>query len=538
MRRLWIWLVIAAVLVALVGAFILRSRLNGTNSTVTPSQQVQGGGFAPIDVVDETETVQIRPAASIIEQVSASGNIALISQQYVVLEVLGRVQQIAVNPGDTVQAGDLLVALNSQELERAVRRAELSLESNKLQLDKLLKDADDAEIALAQANLQTAQENFADVQAGPSAEELSAAESNLASMQARYNDLLNGPSDAELVQLQANLKRTEVALADAQSAYNEIAWRNDVGLTPQSVQLQSATIDYEAARGAYEESITVSQSDLQGALSNMQDAQQRLNDLREQPTSAELATAAASVVEAQSTLDSLLDGAESEDIRSAEISVEQSLVELEQAYTNLAQGNVTAPIAGTVLEMNLEVGQQGSTGQVVAIIADLNQLELTIDVAEVDISQLSIGQQAEITIDAFPGEVFAGKVARIAPTSEATQGLVNYPVTVRLIEGEGNLDAVLPGMTAVARVLDTEAPDGWAVPTNALQPRDGERIVYVVRGEQAIPIAVTEGVVQGEWTIVQSADLQAGDFVVGTLASFIDQDAGGFGNGPPRGPDD
>ena len=55
MRRLWIWLVIAAVLVALVGAFILRNRLNRNNSTVTPSQQVQGSGFAPIDVADATQ---------------------------------------------------------------------------------------------------------------------------------------------------------------------------------------------------------------------------------------------------------------------------------------------------------------------------------------------------------------------------------------------------------------------------------------------------------------------------------------------------
>ena len=180
------------------------------------------------------------------------------------------------------------------------------------------------------------------------------------------------------------------------------------------------------------------------------------------------------------------------------------------------------------------MGQRLSRGTVVATIADPALLELTIDVAEVDIPQVAQGQSAEISIDAFPGKVFDGVVDAVSPAGDLSSGLVNYPVTVRLVDDE--LDGVLPGMTAVATLKNSEAASGWLVPTNAIRQREDRAVVLVVRGEEQMPIEVSPGATQGEWTVVQAPDLQDGDEVVGSTTSFIGENDGFFGPGRGRPP--
>lgn len=506
-------------------------------NSVTAAPPAQDDDLSTLDLTGD-DTVQVRPAESVVGQVSASGNIALVTERAVVLEVEGIIAEVAVQVGDIVQAGDTLIALDTAELERTLRRTELAVESDKTQLDKLLAATDEADLAVARANLKSAQENLADVQAGPSAEELAAARSNLASAWARYNDFANGPSDAELVQLQANLKKAEVARAEAQRAYDEIKWRNDVGITPQAAELQRATIDYESAKGAFEETTTISQTDLQSALSTAQDGEQRLNDLLNKPTEAEIANAEAQVASAQSELDELLGGPVAEDVRAAEIAIEQALIDLEEAHTRLAKATVRAPIDGTVLAISVEEGERGSAGQTVVTLADTSGLELTIDVAEIDIPRLRTNQRANIVIDALPNALFAGEVTRIAPVSSGQQGVVYYPVTVHLTDA--NLEEVRPGMTAVATILDTEAQNGWLVPTSSIQEQNGQDVIIVIRNGQPTKISVTQRGAQGEWAIVEAPGLQAGDDVIGNVTSYIGTDQGGFGpggGGPPRGPD-
>jgi hypothetical protein len=93
-------------------------------------------------------------------------------------------------------------------------------------------------------------------------------------------------------------------------------------------------------------------------------------------------------------------------------------------------------------------------------------------------------------------------------------------------------------MNAVATLANAAAlsSDSWLVPTNALRTSGADTVVMVVREQQTIPIAVTTGTVQGEWTIVSSVDLQAGDEVVGIIAWQTDEQSSAMG-GPPAGAD-
>ncbi len=484
----------------------------------------------------EGGTVTVRPATDN-SQVSAAGNIALISQQQVVVQVQGIVDQVAVTVGDEVAAGDLLVALDTTELDRAVERASLARETSQANLDQLLEPASPAAITSAEAQLASAQENLAELKAGPTAADLAAAEAALTAAQASYQDLVAGQSQAELTQLAAEMHKAYITLQQAQEAFNEVAYRGDVGSSQQALDLQNATIDYDTAKAAYEQATAPpSQADVQDRLRAIKEAQSQLEALK--TTGANLAAAEAGVRSAEASLADLLDGPGEAERRAAELALQQAEIDLAEAEANLAQTRLLAPIAGTVLTVDAEVGQQVAAGLNVVILADISALELTINVAEVDISKIEIGRPAQITIDALPDGVFDGHVSRIAPTSTSDSGVVNYPVTIRL--SDTDLSGVRPGMTAVAALLGDTPVAQWLVPTNALKQDGPKTVVMVVREGRRIPVEVKPGSSQGEWTTVQGPELQAGDQVVGQVSSFLDQDGGGggfrgpFGGAPPR----
>ena len=523
-KKLWTFILIAALAVTV---FFFRDSLlslvgsQANAQTNTAAQQGQS-------------TVTIRPATDT-SQVSASGNIALAGQQTAVFQVDGIIREVAVEVGDEVAAGDLLVALDSADLERAVRRAELEVESSKAAYQKLLEPASQAEIAAAQATLASAQENLAEIQAGPSATELAAAQAALAAAEASYQDLADGQSEAEITQASVELHKASIALKEAQEAYNQIAYADTVGSSSQAMALQEATIDYDAAKAAYDiATAPASEAELQAAQQAIREAQAQLETLAS--TKADLAAAEAEVANAEATLADLLAGPSEAELREAELALEQAQLDLQEAEAQLAQAQLQAPNDGAILSVNVETGQQASSGLEAVTMADLAALELPVYVAEVDISKVRLGQPATITIDALPAQTFSGLVDRIAPTSQSDSGVVNYEVTIRL--DDLNLDQVRPGMTAVATIADENESPGWLVPTNALTEYEGETTVSVIRAGQEVRIEVTPGAVQGEWTTVQSAELQTGDQVVGEVASFVDEDDSAqgvrFGGPPPN----
>ena len=480
-------------------------------------------------------TTVIRPADTAVDRVTAAGNIELVDTAQVVAQVNGYVEDVLVEVGDEVGSGDLLVALERGDLRRAVDQARLNLTSAELQLESLLADADGVELAAAEAELKSAEENLADVQNGASEGALAAARSSAASAWAKYNDLRDGASENERIQLAAAVDNARVSMQEAQTEYDKVAWREDVGMTRQAAQLQQSTISYESALAAYEEAVAPSsQADLQAALSQAQTAQQQLDDLLAGPTAVNIAAAQAQVAAAQSKLDTLLRGADETDVELARLSIEQAQLALLEARLDLVKADLNAPAAGTVLQVNVDESDRISAGTVAMTVADLGQLQLTIDVAEVDIPKISVGQLADVTIDAFPERVFAGMISGIEPTSNAREGVIDYPVTVRLIDEA--LEGVRPGMTAVATLRSDMADARWLVPTTAVQAYDGETVVLKASDDQMLPVAVVVEGVQGEWTVVRSTQLQGGDAVLGAT-TFVKQEDEWvpFSGGPPPG---
>ena len=525
-KRVWISLIIILALTG-IGFFFRTSLLaligRQTNAQASAANQVES-------------TVTIRPASN---QVSAAGNIALTpnSQQVMVLQVSGIITNVAVQAGDTVKPGDLLVSLDTTDLERAVQQAQLNVGTSQAALDKLIQPAKPVDVEAAQAGLTSAQKDLADLQA-PDVTKVAAAKTALVAAQAKYQDLINGPSEAQKTQLSAQFHKAAVTLAQAQEAYNKIAYSSDVGMTQQAMDLQNDTIDYDTAKAAYDVATQPTQTDLQSAINGVAAAQSQLKALV-QPTEAQLADAEAKVASAKATLADLVDGLTEPDRQAAELAVEQAKLNLQQAQTNLDRAQLRSPITGTVLAVNIELGQQASAGLNAVTLGDVSALELTVNVAQVDISKIKPGQTSQITIDALPGKVYTGTISEITPAITSTNGVVNYPVTIQL--DKTNLADVRAGMTAVATLRSNSAKNEWLVPTNALVRSPGKTTVTVVQGNQQTQVEVTPRSSQGEWTVVQADGLKAGDQVVGSVTAPINTQnpsnnpARGLFGGPPPG---
>lgn len=265
-------------------------------------------------------------------------------------------------------------------------------------------------------------------------------------------------------------------------------------------------------------------SELHAALGHAYTAENRLNELRSGPSSGEITAAEAQVAKAAAEVAAFNNDSTDSDLLLAELKVEQALIDLHVAQTKLVDAQIVAPIDGTILEINSELGEMLAVDTVVAILADLSHLELTVDVSEIDIPSVTVGQSVSISLDALPDQSIIGTVEQIIPNGSAEQGVVNYPVTIRLINDTRS--QILPGMTAVAVLSGPDVTDNsWLVPTSSIEKRDSNNIVSVVRRDERIDIPIEPTETQGEWTIVRSDDLQLGAQVWAVLTSYVDRDA-------------
>ncbi|MFN8493486.1 MAG: efflux RND transporter periplasmic adaptor subunit [Caldilineaceae bacterium] len=417
-------------------------------AAVTPT--AAANETTPVSQTEATSTPTAEAATPPAKQpVGAVGVVDLITKHQVVMDASGKVSEVKVEVGDKVAAGDLLVALDTTDLQAAVKKAEMNLETARLKFEDLSKGPEASDIALAEAKLGQAQQALTKTMEGPTTDEIKAAESNSTAAWAAYNDLKNGPTASKKIQAQASLKAAELTLQQAQRAYDKISWQPDAGTSAEGAALQKATIDYESAKAAYDDLIKPpTTADLQSALSTAYKAQDDLAQLKEKPTAADVNEAKANVAVAQATLDKTKEGPTKVELRTAEIAVESALIDLDQARKDLNNAQLKAPIAGTVLAVNLEPGQVAKGGDVAVVMADTNKIKLVVNVEQKDISRVKVGQSAEISVYALPGKTYKGVVEKIAPVSSDDKSFVGFPVTLRFTDSD--LSAIIPGMTASA----------------------------------------------------------------------------------------
>ncbi len=164
-------------------------------------------------------------------------------------------------------------------------------------------------------------------------------------------------------------------------------------------------------------------------------------------------------------------------LNSARLSVEDSKLSKEKLENQLKDYSITAPISGKVITKNLSAGDKyemsNSSVKELALIYDMSSLCFTLNVDELDVKNISVGQAVTITADACEGTVYNGIVENVSISGTTSNGVTTYPVKVRINDFD---DYLLPGMNIEAEITVSSEENVLTVPVNAVNRGD---IVYV-----------------------------------------------------------
>jgi multidrug efflux pump subunit AcrA (membrane-fusion protein) len=200
----------------------------------------------------------------------------------------------------------------------------------------------------------------------------------------------------------------------------------------------------------------------------------------------------------------------------AEVALKKAENDLEQAQDELDKTMIIAPFSGTVTEINVEEGDTVSAAvfasTVIFKLVDTDHLELKATVDEIDIDQVTVGQKADLNLDALPDEAFSGVVTFIDPLSLMEGGIVVYEVTIRLDNAAAL--GLKEGMTAEADIIIEERTDVLLIPERAIySDESGNSMVAVLVGEEIEEREVSVGISSG-LEVEVTGSLNEGEVVV------------------------
>lgn len=549
-KRLWVWLVLVGITI---GAVTLLAR----------------GGLSLLQKRD-SETEPIKSATVFVGtldvKASALGQVQPQSEATLSFGIVGRVMDVLVEVGDEVKTGDVLARLESDTLQRAIEAREQDLAIQQATLAQLSQGSREEDIAASRAAVVSARARLDDLLAAPTDKELADANAQLASAEAQLDDLLVGPSDEELAGARAVLAaaqafegaeaaryaaiedqraaarlRLELAAVDLESAryfYESLKgdWQHQVyaDYAPEAERLENAQIAYNAAlassslataglddralrdaraqvaqaRAGLAALTEVPSAEIDQARENVALAKANLAALT-RPQTALVDTARAELARAEAELTHLLAGPSAESIAVAEARVRQARIALADAQEQVSAAVLMAPFDGVVTAVTVHAGEWAQ-GPVIELV-DGDSLQVVLDVDEVDVGRLAVGQETTLAFEAWPQHELSGHVVAIAPKADSQSQVVVYKVHL-------SLDALdLPvrvGMTASADLITNRRENVLLVPNRAIAAdRDaGVYYVYRIKGEGIEKVEIAAGLRDDVYTEVV-AGLEEGDLV-------------------------
>jgi HlyD family secretion protein len=562
-------------------------------------------------------------------RIQASGTVQPIQSVNLSPKNAGRLEQLRVEQGDRVEAGEIIAIMESQDTSARLVQARARLNRAEARLRELENGNRGEDIAQARARLAQAQASLAELLAGSRGEDIDQARARLAQAQASLAELRAGNRGENIAQARARLVQAQASLAElragnrgeniaqararleqaqarltrvkAGSRFEEIAQaearvadaqagveltevrrrRNqqlaDEGAISQDsldeavtenrrsqaslqeaqrqlAQLQQnrreeliqAEAEVQEAQqalalqenGPRPEEIARAEAQVQEAQQALalqengprpeeiaraeaqaQEAQQALALQENGPRPEEIARAEAQVQEAQQALALQENGPRPETITQAQAEVNEALGQLREVEVQLEDTIIRAPFSGQITQRYATEGafvtpttSASSAGQATStsIVALARGLEILGKVPEADITQIQPGQLVEIVADAYPDQVFTGKVRLIAPEAIKEQDVTLFEVRVAIDSG---LEQLRSGMNVDVTFLGDELKNALVVPTVAVVTNKGETGVLVPNEKnEAVFRPVTIGPTIGNDIQILSG-LESGDRV-------------------------
>ena len=480
-RNIGIIVAVVAVL-AVAGGYLVYSNANTAAAQDEADQEVQ------------TSVVR---TGSITVSATGAGTVIAAQQVDLAFATSGTLTELRVAVGDSVAAGDELARIDDTAAQQALAVAELQLAQAAMQTDATTTQtgisfddisveqaqmavdeaqaalgeltnwvADDDEIALLQAQLDSAEAGYSAAQGQDAASStnvdieaisLEQAKRKLAEAEAAYTTAFDPGRDWEL-----NDPRT----SDALEAERDRAESN---LLSAQESLTVAELNYNATVAGTNYSGSVS------AQSNLLSAQQALATAQAGPTEDEIATARTTLRTAELALKQALLNQEAN-----ALSLQQSQLSLESAQADVAGTVLTAPFAGVVTAINTNVGESAS-GAVITL-ADLTQPLLEVYLDESDLNMVGLGYEVEVSFDALADQLFTGEVTQVDPTLVTSNGVSAVRALVQLDAASFAKPQTLPvGLNATVEIIGGRTENALLVPVEALRDiGDGQYSVFVM----------------------------------------------------------
>lgn len=403
------------------------------------------------------------------DQITASGTIEA-TQIEVAPEIGGQITEVLAQAGESIHAGQELVvftdALLEAQMQQVLAASDQAEANYEMVAAGLPVEQQELAIAAAELELISAQQVIDELY---DKNELAAAQAAKAVADARdlerdaqmiYDSLRSPASQTDIDIAQSLVTLTEAAIEKAEKRFKTLLRKAEDNPRRAAVVLMISTLekqhDLAVKRLNYLEGnadeITLAQSEtnLKLAQQSLEDTQQQLDDLQEGPDPDTLALAQARLKTAEANLAAAQAGPSQEQLALARSQVEVARAAVGVLDAQRQKLSLAAPVSGVVLSRSVEPGEVAAPGAPLMILAKLDDLKITVYIPEDRYGRIKIGQQAQVFVDSFPGEIFTGMVVSIADQAEFT------PRNVQTEEGRRT--------TVFAVELKVENPDGRLKP--------------------------------------------------------------------------
>lgn len=451
-------------------------------------------------------------------------------------QTTGTVGEVNVALLDAVEEGSVIASISQTTLPQGIILAQADLVSAQQALDELRNTAlQEAQALKAVEDAEQALEDLLniDLQQALAQQAIADAEQAVTFAERRLTNVQSTASQANIDAAEAQVVIARDALDRAKERFEPYENKPEDNLVRANLQSQLAAAQQQydfavrnlnALQGTGSETdISVAQANLSTAQAQLIDAERNWERIKDGPTDAEVALLEAQLKDANENYESIRSGADPEDVEAAEARVAA-------AEATLRQANMEAPFSGVVTSVNTKVGDQVSPGLPAFRIDDLSSLLVDVDISEVDINRITIGQEASISLDAVTDKEYNGRVTEVSLVGTTVAGVVSFRVTIELINPDAS---VRPGMTAGINVVVNKLENVLLVPNRAVRLRNGERVVYVYdeAAGELTPVDVQLGASSELYSEVLSGDVNVGDAIV-----LNPPNESFFGGGPPGGP--
>ncbi len=518
------YIIIALVLVVLVGGVIGWRRYK--------SQQEQKALLEGL----QTETLE---KGTLVATIGATGWVRSNQSALLVWKTSGTVEQVNVKVGDDVASDAELASLSQTSLPQSVILAQADLVSAQKALDDLLES--DLQRAQAKQAVEDAQEALddllnSDLQRTQAQQAVAEAELAVEQAETNLNTVTSAADQAAIDEAEAQVVLLADELAQAQENYEPYEDKPEDNLerarlrsvlASKQQQYDDAVRYLNALKDVGDENeIAEAEADLAVAQANLAEAKREYERVKDGPTQADIELLEAQLEDAQREWERVKDGAPPEDIEAAEARVAAAQATLDQAL-------IDAPFAGMVTLVESKPGDKVEPGELAFRLDDLSRLLVDLEVSEVDVNRIDVGQQVSMTFDAVMAKEYHGEVVEVDLVGTEVQGVVNFTVTVELNDPD---EDIRPGMTSAVNIVIMQVEEALLVPNQAVRVVEEERVVFVLKADNSIEkVPVTLGASSDTHSEVAGGDLEAGDAIIINPPTELTEQ-GGFGGPPGGGP--